>query len=196
MSCMPHPCHVQVTPPAFLEEQPVQFISNRPSFRGPAPSSPAPPAAATAAAPARNGGRGVGANSSASAAGAGGGGRRAGNGKGRRGGRRGGNGDSNGRGGAGGSGAGGDGGGGGVEAGPKDGETGTELGVLATLAAQRDYDFTLAGILKSAESSGYRIVDPQVCVVGCCYVVVAVAVVCVSDRRGCPTRGLDAYGML
>ncbi|CAN0269155.1 unnamed protein product, partial [Hapterophycus canaliculatus] len=27
--------------------------------------------------------------------------------------------------------------------------------------AERAYDFSLAGILKSAESSGYRVVDPQ-----------------------------------
>lgn len=153
---------VQVTPPAVLEGQPVQFISTRPSFRGPPSSSPlpppGPPAAAAGAAPGRSGGS---ANSTASAAGGGSGrgGKRGGSGKGGRGGRGGGGGDADG---AGGGGA----GGGGAGAGGGAGSDGTELGELATVAAQRTYDFSLAGILKSAESSGYRIVDPQVCV--CC----------------------------
>eukprot|EP00752_Nemacystus_decipiens_P012660 g11214.t1 len=123
-----------VTPPAVLEEQPVQFISNRPSFRGPPPSSPgpapAPPADAAAAVPTRS--------EDGGAAGTGSGGRRAGSGKGGRGSRSGGNSDDD------------------------DGDgNGTELGSVETVAAQREYDFSLAGILKSAESSGYRIVDPQ-----------------------------------
>ncbi|CAM9883365.1 unnamed protein product [Pylaiella littoralis] len=157
-----------VTPPAALEEQPVQFISTRPSFPGCAslppslrpPSDPAPPAtaaaaaaAATAAATAASNAPGqtlilTSSNSNSSRSGGGGGGSNRG-GPGARGDER--------RRSSGGSGA----VGGGGSAGAGAGAGGGDAGVLATVAAQRAYDFSLAGILKSAESSGYRVVDDQ-----------------------------------
>lgn len=66
---------------------------------------------------------------------------------------------------------------GGAGAGGVDGGNG--LSAAATAVAHRDYDFSLAGILKAAESSGYRVVDPQVCV---CVFARVIAVSC-SARR-------------
>lgn len=43
------------------------------------------------------------------------------------------------------------------------GKFGSTLASAAAAAAVEAYDFSLAGILKTAESTGYGIVDAQVC---------------------------------
>ena len=40
----------------------------------------------------------------------------------------------------------------------------------STTASGRDYEFSLAGILKAAESTGYRVVDDPVCVCVCIFI--------------------------
>ncbi|CAM9858108.1 unnamed protein product [Ectocarpus sp. 6 AP-2014] len=153
----------QVTPPAVIEKQPVQFVSTRPGLRRtPAASPPSSVASGTssgtAAACGRAGANGSSSRSSGRRGGSSAGGR--GNGQGEE--------DRSKRGGRGG---GGGGGGGGSSTGlaavavaamaAAGGGSGDDSGVAATAAARREYDFSLAGILKSAESSGYRVVDPQ-----------------------------------
>ncbi|CAB1100285.1 unnamed protein product [Ectocarpus sp. CCAP 1310/34] len=159
----------QVTPPAVIEEQPVQFVSTRPGVRRtPAASPPSTVASGTssgtaAAACGRMGTNGGGSSSSSSSSGRRGGSSAGGRGNAQR------DEDRSKRGGRGG------GGGGGGRGGSSNGLTavavaamaaaggggGDDSGVAATSAARREYDFSLAGILKSAESSGYRVVDPQ-----------------------------------